>query len=338
MDIFITLDYELFFGSLSGTLDNCIIKPTEALIKVADRHGIKFTCFVDVGYLAQLEGQKGKHAQLERDYEKICTQIRFLADKGHGIELHVHPHWEDSYFNGAKWIFDTKRYKLKDFADNEVMEIVTRYTQILQRISGKPPVAYRAGGWSAQPFEPIKKALEANKVFIDSTVYPQGFYDSQNQAFDFRKVRPFQDAYIFSDDLTEPDENGHFLELPISSIRVSPFFFWKFSLQKLGRAKQDKPFGDGLALSSSKKEILRLLTTWSYSVVSVDGYKASLIESAFKKYAKSSKDNRNFVLIGHPKAFSAYSLNKLERFIEKTVEQNRYSTYSDLDFLILHGK
>lgn len=94
MNIYITLDYELFFGKHSGSVENCIIKPTEALLKIVNPLKIKFTCFVDVGYLVKLEEQKEKYTQLKKDYQKITAQIKNLANQGHGMELHIHPHWK----------------------------------------------------------------------------------------------------------------------------------------------------------------------------------------------------------------------------------------------------
>ncbi len=87
MKIYITLDYELFFGSPSGSVDNCIIKPTEALLKLVDPYDIKLNCFVDSGYLIALEKFKTKYPQLEEEYQKITQQIQFLSANNHGIEL-----------------------------------------------------------------------------------------------------------------------------------------------------------------------------------------------------------------------------------------------------------
>ena len=187
MNIYITLDYELFFGTKSGSVDNCIIKPTEALLKIVEPYDIKFVFFVDVGYLVKLEEHKEQYSELQDDYLKITSQIKYLAKKGHGIELHIHPHWEDSYYDGNDWAFDTSRYKLADFSSEKIERIVTKYTKSLTRISGQTPKAYRAGGWSAQPFKEIGKALKANDIYIDSTVFPGGYYESSAQYYDFRK-------------------------------------------------------------------------------------------------------------------------------------------------------
>lgn len=328
MKIYITLDYELFFGPKSGSVEKCIIEPTEALLKILDPHGIKANFFVDAGYLVALEKQKADHQKLQEDYIKVTTQIKDLASNGHGIELHVHPHWEDSYYDGEKWVFDTTRYKLSDFGEDEVLDIVTNYTNVLKRTAGKSPVAYRAGGWSAQPFSNIGKALKANGVLIDSSVYPQGYYSSHNQSFDFRNIEPYQRDYQFSKNLTKPDAKGEFLEVPISSIKVSPLFFWNFAFKKLKRSTEHNSIGDGAAVPMSKKEALRLMSSSSYSVVSIDGFKISLIHKALKNYIKKTANEGSFVVIGHPKAFTPYSLNKLRNFVDITAQQHSFVVYS----------
>lgn len=327
MNIYITLDYELFFGTQSGSVEKCIIEPTKVFLELLEPFGIKANFFVDAGYLIALEKQKEEFQKLQSDFEKITDQIKELVSNGHGIELHIHPHWEDSYYDGTRWVFNTTRYKLSDFKKEDVSGIITKYTNVLKNIAGKNPVAYRAGGWSAQPFGTIGDALKKNGVLIDSTVYPQGFYASDNQNFDFRNVRPFQTEYKFSQDLTLPDKSGEFLEVPISSIRVNPFFYWYFVFIKLLKGKNHRSFGDGASIPTNKKEAVRLLTNFSHSVVSIDGFKASLLNKAFKNYIKHNSNEGSFVMIGHPKAFTPYSLRKLKEFIVSTACQNRYSVF-----------
>lgn len=325
MNIYITLDYELFFGEKSGSVEHSIIKPTEAILKIVDIYKVKLVCFVDVGYLVKLEEQKEEFPNLEKDYNKVTSQIRHLAENGHGIDLHIHPHWEDSYYDGSKWVFNTSRYKLADFSPDEITGIVTKYTETLKRISGTAPKAYRAGGWSAQPFKEIGKALLKNNIAIDSTVFPGGYYNSSDQYYDFRNVEAFKNRYKFSDNLTVEDLEGNFTEIPISSHKVSPSFFWKFSFLKLMRQDKHQAFGDGLAISKTKKDILRLLFSPSNSVVSVDGYKASYLQKSYRLYKKNKVED--FVIIGHPKAFTDYSLSQIHRFLKNLNPTDQVVTF-----------
>ena len=327
MNIYITLDYELFFGPESGSPEQCILIPTEELLEILEPYQVKMTVFVDSGYLVALKRQQSDYPKLEEDYQKVSHQIRRLSEKGHGIGLHIHPHWEDSYFDGERWNFNTTRYKLADFSKEEVLSIVSRYNEILTEISGRPAEVYRAGGWSAQPFENIGIALRENNIFKDSTVFPAGYYDSNNQAYDFTNVAPYTSYYNFSNDLTAEDSEGDFSEYPISSYNISPLFYWRFALTKILRQKQHQPIGDGYAIPLKKESLLQLLTRKTWGIVSMDGYKATYLWKAFKAYDKKSSPGDNFVIIGHPKAFTPYSLKVFRSFLERTYKTNQYRSF-----------
>lgn len=327
MNIYITLDYELFFGNNSGSVKNCIINPTNKLLKILDIYNIKAVFFVDVGYIIKLIEYKNKNETLKADYELITQQIYFLANHGHSVELHVHPHWEDTIYNGNKWIFNTSRYKLSDFNENEIINIITKYKNLLEEISQKKITTFRAGGWCIQPFEKIGKALLKNNIFIDSTVYPNGYYKSKHQYFDFLNAPQYKTKWNFSQNPVVEDKQGKFIEIPISSIKVSPIFFWKFALTKILNLKKHKSIGDGHAIKIENSQLKNLLLKPSFTVVSIDGYKSTLLNKALNQYLKLNKKNTNFVLIGHPKAFTPFSLKKLNAFIKKHKNNHNFTTY-----------
>ena len=328
MNIFITLDYELFFGSKTGTVSKCIIEPTKALLEIVEPLKIKITCFVDAGYLYALKRQMGEFNELKEDYDLIKAQLEYLISRGHRAELHVHPHWEDSFYDkDLGWVIDASRYKIDDFSEEDILDIFKRYTSEITEITREKPVVYRAGGWCVQPFSKIAQALKNEEIFLDSTVYPGGYYKSSYQSFNFRKVPQYKTQYKFSSEVVEVNPNGIFKEIPISSYRLSPLFFWKFVFVKLKKKNVHKAFGDGMAIKMNKSNILRLLFNFSYSVVSIDGFKASFLEKAFDRYKINTKNKGNFVIIGHPKAFSFYSLSVTKQFIQKFVEKHQFVTY-----------
>jgi len=317
MNILITLDYELFYDN-NPQVEDCIIRPTQELLKIVDPLGVKLVLFVDVGYLKCLEKYKEQFPNLEKDYQLITTQMKEMCSDGHEVQLHIHPHWEDTSYDGKEWKFDLTRYKLADFSDEEIDRIVSEYTEILHRITGQEITAYRAGGWSAQPWEPIGKSLQKNGVFLDSTVYPNGVYKSKEQWFDFSNVGYDKTSWRFSSDLTKEDTQGYFKEVAISAYKVSPLFFWNFAFKRIMGSKTHSSLSNASA-RPAKKQIARLLLWPSNSVVSIDGFKASYLEKAFRWYKK--RDREDFVIIGHPKAFTPFSLEKFKAFIQK---ENRH--------------
>jgi hypothetical protein len=312
-NVLITLDYELFFGSKVGTQKNCIIHPTNKLITILDKYNAKATFFVDSGYLVKLEEFKDKFPLLEKEYKDIVAQIKELDKNGHSIQLHIHPHWEDSHFDGTQWVMNTKRYRLHDFDKSEIEDIVFKYKKVLTNIVGDKIFAHRAGGWCIQPFDKLRDAFKKHNIWLDSTVFENGMNNSETHFFDFRNS-PKKAEWNFENDPLIEEKNGFFKEFPISAYRLSPLFFWKLVFFKKFGSKEHDGFGDGTAAGGSKKDKLRMLTKFTNSVVSIDGYKSSYLQDAYDTFLKK-KDNGNFVVIGHPKAMSEYSLKKLEKFI-----------------------
>nr|WP_164969312.1 hypothetical protein [Halarcobacter anaerophilus] len=285
-----------------------------------NKYGIKASFFVDSGYLIKLDEYRKKYNILEENYQNIVTQIKNLSNNGHDIQLHIHPHWEDSYFNGEKWIINTKRYRLQEFNDNEIDNIVFKYKKILTDITGNKIFTYRAGGWCIQPFLNIGKALKKHNIWLDCTVFNNGKNNSNTHYFDFSNM-PKKDIWKFDENPLKEDKTGYFTEIPISSYKVSPLFFWKLAFYKKFGGSFHKSFGDGNAVGGSKLDKLRMLIKRTDSVVSLDGYKISYLQSALFDFKKNI-DNKNFVIIGHPKAMTEYSLKKLEEFIKKNKDSN----------------
>ena len=325
MNIFITLDYEIYFGENTGTVEKCIIYPTNELIKIANKHRVKFSFFIDCGFLIKLDEYRKKYPVLETDYRSVRTQLERLSNEGHDLQLHIHPHWEDSFYDGEKWRINVKRYKLSDFDQNEINDIIKRYKNKLMEFAGKPIIANRAGGWCLQPFDKLKNSLIENEVLIDSTVFKNGRYVSENYFYDFRNA-PDKTLWHFENDPMEENEKGSFTEIPISSHKVSLLFFWKLFLLGRWNPYLHKPLGDGFPISAPGQRF-RLLTSFTNQTVSIDGYNANLLQKALTGLVKKKIGNE-FVVIGHPKALSRFSLVSVDEFIGNNKLQHNFTTYN----------
>ena len=313
MRTLLTLDYEIYFGPRTGSIERTLLEPTEALLRVADRHGAKCVFFVDAGYLVRLREEMRQHPPLRRQHDAVCRQVEALARGGHEVQLHIHPHWEDSRWIGDSWSIDTSRYALHAFPAHEIAGIVSRYAAVLREIAGpRSAYAYRAGGWVIQPFHKLRRALSESGVTIDSTVYAGGCSDGTVQPYDFAGA-PAKSRWRFDADPLVEEADGQFLEVPIASRRVAPEFYWRFAwAKKLGGARH-RAFGDGAPIALERGDLLRKLTQPTTSVVSIDGYKASFLEEAADDYR--ARGLEDFVVIGHPKALSPYSLERLDHFL-----------------------
>ena len=323
MNIYLTFDYELYFGERTGTARNCILHPTELLKEVADKHGIKLVQFVDVGYIIKLEEFKLSFPELEEDYQSVTNQIKQLYKEGHDIQLHIHPHWEDSYYHDGKWHIVADRYKLADFDNRNIERLVRTYKQKLETLTAVDSIfAYRAGGWCIQPFDKFKEAFIKNNITVDSSVFRKGKYSSQQYSYDFTNA-PDLSSWHFNDDPCKPEE-GPFKEIPIGSIKNSPLFYWKLFL--LGRINpyEHKPLGDGIPIAAPGMR-KKLLTQYTQNTVSVDGYNAALLNKALKQY----NEKNELVIIGHPKSLTRFGLKALDKFIEDNKSKHHFTTFQN---------
>ncbi|MFT6985257.1 MAG: hypothetical protein ACJAT7_001065 [Psychromonas sp.] len=332
VQLLLSLDYEIFFGNNSGSVESCIIHPTKKLLELLDRHNYKVSLFVDAGFLVKLKQQSLEFPILKNQYDAIKEQLKSLSSQGHDIQLHIHPHWEDSYYDGNGWVINTQRYRLHDFSPQEIDEIVASYKQELESCSEQPIFAFRAGGWCLQPFETIKQALQDNNIWLDSTVFSQGHSDDPTRWFDFNAM-PNKAYWYFDDDPLTIDQDGCFTELPISATKTSPLFFWKLALRKKFSSHLFTPFGDGHAMLANRSYYIERLTKTTYGPVMIDGSKAGQLEKAFKEHLKLADKNSIFNVMGHPKSLSPYSLIKLERFIKEHHNELTSITYQDLKHL-----
>ncbi len=324
MDILITFDYELFFGDKTGTVERCLIVPTNLLLDIAKKNNVKFSFFIDVGHFLKLKEFRKKFISLQKDYDLMASQIELLSKKGHDVHLHIHPHWEDCFFFKTEWQINVGRYRLHSFSETEIEKIIGSYKKTLEEIAGRQIYVYRAGGWCIQPFKKIKNAFKKNGIWVDSTVFKNGFNTNKIHYFDFRHF-PNKEVWRFEDDPLIESKQGYFFEIPISSLKVSPLFSWKLAFHKKFVTDLHKSYGDGLGIGTSQKNILKMMFISYYTVLSADGYKASLLFKAMDSYKRHKRDL--MVIIGHPKMQTRFSLKKIDEFIHINNDKN-FITYS----------
>lgn len=327
MAVYLTFDYELFFGSETGTVKACMIDPTDQLLAICEKHTIPMTFFIDVGMLLKMNELKEEFPELANDYQAIISQINRMEVLGCAVQLHIHPHWENAIYKNGKWSINVDGcYKLSDFLQEEATAIIEKYFYFLQNLVTQKITSYRAGGWCIQPFSQVKETFKKLGITIDSSVFPGGKFESPHYAFDFTTVKRYTQPYRFDSDVCMANKAGYFTELPISSWHYSPLFYWR--LYVLGRLfpTNHKMLGDGnfLAQPGRKKAVL---TSFTWNHVSCDGYYAGLLQRQFRCYQRKKTD---FVVIAHPKGLTRFSIRKLEQFIARTKGATEFLTVNQV--------
>ena len=320
MRIYLTYDYELFFGEESGTVEKCMLQPTGDLFKIAKDKDVFYTFFVDVGYLVAAEN----YPELKEEHSLVKEQIKKMIKLGHDVQLHIHPHWEKAVYQNGKWDMNVDgHYKFSDFEEKERKDLFKKYKAYLDELIGRSTIAYRAGGWCIQPFSIFKESFESTGIKIDSSVIAGDYMQTDNYALDFRDA-PLKSSYRFEDDVCHEDENGQFMELPISSLRYSPLFFWQLYIKGRIKPADHKMIGDGTFISQGGRK-KRVLTSYTTNHVSTDGYFAKKLNAGLNKAINLKQEE--MVVIGHPKGNTTYSLKKLAEFIDEHHKNHQFTTF-----------
>ncbi len=226
----LSFDYELFFGKKSGTVLNSIVTPTKLLMDAMECSGFRGNFFVDYLMFKELEKLNDKRAAT--DLKMLKDQIHEIIQRGHRIELHLHPHWINAKYNGdGTWDFsDFTHYSLSSFNNDEIVDMFINGTNYLTSLAREIDpdyrmCAFRAGGWSVQPFEKIKDAFLKSGITIDSSAAFGMYNFLDNSSYDFRNI-PRTETYKFNDDVSTAVADGPFLEVPITTFHLPSFLYF----------------------------------------------------------------------------------------------------------------
>ena len=321
MDIILTLDYELFNGKQSGSVQNCLLKPTNELIKVLDRHEFKATFFVDVCFLLKLKSLSSGFLELERDWKAVYSQIKQLSDNGHDIELHMHPNWHRATYSDGVWSSNVDDYKLSDMPVNAANSFFRDGIELLSSIIEKPIRAFRAGAYCLQTYKQYPDIFRNYGIEIDSSVFRYRSAKTEKwEWYDYTKI-PSEYTYRFDNDVCEKVNSGSFCEVSIPNYRVSHLSKVLTLVQRREDNELTRPWGDGKssvggALYSKPKKYLSKVINFmkpQYRVASIDGLAADFLKALYKEEKK--RGGSYFMVMGHPKLFTPRSLNDFDIFL-----------------------
>lgn len=321
MNGYITLDYELSLGNYTGTPENCLIKPMSHLTAMTGKYGIKMNVFVDAAYLLQLRKMKDQYPVLQKDWETVAFNIKQLDAEGHAIHLHLHPQWCYSEYDGEKWILDKDHYKLSDMPLGEQKQLIVDGVNLLNSLLSKQVKAFRAGGYSIENFPELYDTFLSVGITIDSSVYRGNQVKGKYNEYDYRCV-PKKTSWSFKQKHKEENKQGGMTEFPISTIVVQAV---KYLVNK--RAKHSElsdiieskqRWGDGVGLGAPGSKIQKLIRKvemlFGNKAIRASIEESENLEKVFL-YLTTHYEGNDFVIIGHPKNISPFSVAVLERFI-----------------------
>lgn len=332
INICMSFDYELFFGDNYGTYDEILFEPTKKLLNLLEINDISATFFADVCSVPV----SVKFNQL--DYvEKFGNQLRDMMAQGQDVQLHIHSHWFNSKFEGGRWKFSQRGYRIHDYdltKGKEAEKIIKNGIEYLNDVLKKENdsykcIAFRAGGFSLQPHKKVIQLLYRNGIRIDSSIAPQLMVNGDAHFYNYRHALQHvnwfcsSNAEWWEDDRTSPclyEVPVATVDKPLISFIVKRLLFPKRIKLDLGR-KKGAYISDKKRKKGALNRYFEYLT--NYNAISMDAYSADYLYSQIKRFAhKNTMGECNVAIIGHPKLVNDVYLNNLNKFI-KMVKNDR---------------
>jgi hypothetical protein len=325
-NILLTFDYELFLGDRSGSVENCLIKPTELILDVLTRNNAKAVFFIDTTYLFRLNELAEKHINCKNDLENIVTQLTSLVIHGHYIFHHLHPHWLDAIYleDENQWdLSNNTRFSFNDISKEERQKIFEFSYIFLKQIyssnqSEINPDGYRAGGLFIEPFSNFIDFFKKYDIRYEFSVVP-GFYKEGDTLFyDFRGLPSI--PFSFSSSFKQIELDGEFKQFPISVIQIknlykifNGLFFRLFKNNRLLISGDGKSVSNEINKSKTNRNVKitdRLVMTLPLSVELLN----PIVRIQCNKMIRQ-QDYINF--LSHPKLISKQSILSFDCFLKK---------------------
>jgi len=344
LKLILTFDYELPLGGIKKSYNHSLFNPTDKLFEVLAKLKVPAVFFADIlSYVKFNEWSETTFTQ------PFSTQMQNAINKGHDVQLHLHPHWLTSTFkNGI--VVPSSKYKMGDFADNNTAYTINNIVKLgvveltnIGRLASQSYncIAYRAGGYNFVPHAgSILKALYNNGIRIDSSISRGYFFRSNNSLVDYRNVPNLPNWQLNNDgDFSKKTiEEKTIREIPIASKPKGIFEMpTSFKLKKCAdRAVENR----GPMIHSNEKvsKIDKIRQLFSSRMLTVDNhtfspdYLMKILDYNVNKF--KNHDEITLSLIGHPKSMDSYHYFLLSEFVKLSTKKYgsklEFVTFTDI--------
>jgi hypothetical protein len=332
--LLVSFDHELSLGGVTSSYSKNLFAPTRQVLDVADAAEVPVTLFTDVlcGVRFREWEIDGSAEGFSEEYE---TQLRDALHRGHDVQLHLHPHWLDTDFEGGRFHPSTTSYSLHDFrnrtAPDNIDGIVARGVDYIESVCGTAShdydcVAFRAGGFNIAPStDETLRALTKQGIRIDSSVARNYRFESQINTVDFSRV-PVTSNWCVApgtpiNQACPEGTEGALFEVPIVSVPRNPINNLPALALRLLRSSRC-PEATGLPLydvdASAFDKLKRLFPSSSW-MLSFDLHWASgkhLVRILERYLAYFDPDEEIWAsTISHPKSMGSGGVRLMQEFL-----------------------
>jgi hypothetical protein len=344
-----------------GAPKDLVVDPTTRMLDQLDRFGGKLTIMADVGEILKFKEYAEKTGDDRFHWGAIARQMQRAVSTGHDVQLHIHSSYFNATWDDAKryWKQDYVEYDLASLPPERLREMIRSGKRLLEETCrvAKPDYecyAFRAANWSMQPSPNIVRALLAEGLRIDTSVWKHGRYDDLVK-FDYTSAHSDLVPWPIDErDVCRRDPEGKLFEFPIYTEKRPIWVFltanrvYRVVAQRLNPLPDADTVVDPMAAPSSssgpRRSIAEKILGKAKALVTQHPWKADfnqctgqqLVDGLLRVEARYGHPELPlpFVLIGHSKTFTRHNERSLEPFLEfvaKHPDRFSFGTFADFD-------
>lgn len=342
-----TLDYEIH-GNGDGCPYALMVEPTARLLDLFDRFGAKLTIMADVAEILKFREFRDQFGRDDFHYEKIVAQLQDAVRRGHDVQLHLHCSYFNARFESGKWVQDWSEYNFAGLPPERLEFVVRTGKEFLEKAiqpvaADYRCVAFRAANWAVSPSRNVVRALVANGIKLETSVFKYGKREGI-VSFDYSNAHsnlvPWPAA---EEDICSRNESSKLLEVPIyCERRWIGAFVSRNRFQRAWEGRKHRIASSALGVNAIKKSSLASAQQKLRQLTAKHAWKADFNQCTGRQLiaaiqrASSSREvahgNTPFVLIGHSKLFDRWNEKSLEpflRWVESNPSKFRFANLSE---------
>jgi hypothetical protein len=192
-------DWELR-GDGSGDMRVIQFATIRRLCEVYEACGLRASFNVEV--LQQLVhrrlGDENRElGRLAAEWEEV---VRDVYQRGHDVQLHLHPQWTNARYEGGKWSLSGS-WSILDYEPDRVEEMILEGMEYLEELlrpldPSYRCVSFRSGSWCIAPGDHVLNALAKAGIVFDMSIAEGLHYDTGHIQLDYRMIdEPFRPYY-----------------------------------------------------------------------------------------------------------------------------------------------
>jgi hypothetical protein len=199
VELVLSDDWELR-GDGSGNMRSIQFATLRRLCDVYEAHGLRGSFNAEVYQQLAHRRLGERHPELARLADEWEQSVREAYDRGHDVQLHLHPQWSDASYRDGRWELRGS-WSLLDYPRAALERMLGDAKAYLESVlapvaPGYTCRAFRAGSWSIAPSDDLLSVLAGLGIVFDMSIAAGVHYDSREVRLDFRDVdEPFHAYY-----------------------------------------------------------------------------------------------------------------------------------------------